>query len=162
MQNGRNLYLFFAVICFVFEFIAGNSYAVTPKSELIQKNGFKRDKKDRDPEIHLKNGIVLEAQSNGHLEAEQGGKDLGEQFFILPNGQGTHDIYVIGKKRLILIMNNVFARRDKGDGDWEILLSRKWDLWLEIDSNCESKEFLLGELETGSGKDIDLKKIFGL
>ncbi len=58
-------------------------------------------------------------------------------------------------------MQNVKVRRDKSDGGWEVLLSRKGDLWLEIDADCESKEFLMGELETGAGKDIDLLRLFG-
>ena len=157
----RSVVLFVAAAFLLSGLISQDSFAIQPKSELIKQKGLRRDKKDLDPEIHLRNGIVLEAKSNGHLEAEKGRKDLGDRFIVLPNKKGTHDVYVISGRKFVSIMKNIFARRDKGDGDWEILLSRKWNLWFEIDTDCESREFLMGELETGSGKDIDLNKVFG-
>ena len=155
----RKVGLFLTV---VFCFIGFNAPCAVggPKNELIKKDGFRRDKKDGDPEIHLKSGYALEAKKGGHLEVEKGKKDLGDRYIILPNKKGSHNVYVIKSKKLIVIMKNVKARRDKSDGDWEILLSRKGNLWLEIDTDCESKEFLKGELETGAGKDIDLIRLF--
>ena len=159
-MNCKKVGLFLTV---VFCFIGFNAPVVAggPKTELIKKDGFRRDTKDGDPEIHLKSGYVLEAKKGGHLEAEKGKKDLGDRYVILPNKKGSHSVYVIGAKKFILIMQYVKVRRDKSDGDWEVLLSRKGDLWLEIDTDCESKEFLMGELETGGGKDIDLIRLFG-
>ena len=158
--NIRKIGSFLTVI---FCFIGFNAQVVAgaPKTELIKKDGFRRDTKDGDPEIHLKSGYVLEAKKGGHLEVEKGKKDLGDRYIILPNKKGSHNVCVVGGKKFIVIMQNVKVRRDKGDGDWEILLSRKGNLWLEINTDCESKEFLMGELETGAGKDIDLIRLFG-
>ncbi|MDM8540427.1 hypothetical protein QUF90_05010 [Desulfococcaceae bacterium HSG9] len=152
-----------SLVAAIFCFVGFNASVVmsAPKTELIKKDGFRRDAKDGDPEIHLKSGYVLEAKKGGHLEVEKGKKDLGDRYIILPNKKGSHNVYVIKGKKIIVIMKNVKVRRDKGDGDWEILLSRKGNLWLEIDTDCESKEFLMGELETGTGKDIDLIRLFG-
>jgi hypothetical protein len=152
-----------SLVTVIFCFIGFNASVAmsAPKAELIKKDGFRRDRKDGDPEIHLKSGYVLEAKKGGDLEAEKGKKDLGDRYMILPNKKGSHNVYVIKAKKFIVIMKNVKVRRDKSDGDWEILLSRKGNLWLEIDTDCESKEFLMGELETGAGKDIDLIRLFG-
>ena len=160
MSMTRIIIIAIAVFCLI-GFSAPAAFAGRSKRELIKANGFRRDKKDNDPEIHLKNGFVFEAKKNGHLEVERRNKDIGDRFVILPNKQGNHDVFVISKRKFIMVMKNVRGRRDKGDGDWEVMLSAKWDLWFEIDTDCESKEFLMGELETGRGKDIDLMKLFG-
>jgi len=152
------------VLAMVVSFIGLNTSTLSAKSaktELIKKDGFRRDLKDGDPEIHLKSGYVLEAKKGGHLEAEKGRKDLGDRYVILPNKKGSHDLVVVTLKKMIVIAKNVKTRRDNSDGDWEILLSRKANLWLEIKTDCRSKHFLKAELETGDGRDIDLIRIFG-